>query len=112
MKVIIAGSRTITDPLVVEKVMFDIGKYQLHGADWTEVVCGMARGVDMLGRGWAITHKLPVKEFPADWARYEKKAGYVRNQEMARYADALVAIGDGSSTGTKHIIEFMKKLGK
>lgn len=109
MKVIIAGSRTITDPNVVRKVMNIL---IAGGMEPTEIVCGMARGVDMLGKRWAEANNVVVECYPANWDDYGRKAGMIRNKEMAKYADALVAIWDGSSSGTKHMIEYMKKLNK
>lgn len=98
MKVIIAGSRDITDPQVLLDALQEI--------DWqiSQVVCGMARGADKLGYDWAKANNVPIAEFPADWNRYGKSAGYKRNVEMARNADALLALWDGRSRGTSNMI--------
>ena len=48
-------------------------------------------------------------EFPADWERHGKAAGYIRNREMAQNADALVAFWDGESRGTKSMIDLAKE---
>ena len=50
--------------------------------------------------------------FEADWGTHGKKAGILRNIEMGDYADALIAFHDSESKGTKHMIEYMKSLGK
>ena len=106
MKTIIAGSRTITDIQIVEEA---INNSQF---DITEVVCGGARGVDDLGRKWAGNgNRIPVKLFPAKWDLFGKSAGYKRNAEMANYADALIAVWDGESRGTKHMIDNAKRKG-
>lgn len=99
MKTIIAGSRGITDYMLLLQAVLD--------APWhiTEVVSGRARGVDTLGELWAERNHVPVTLFPADWDRFGKRAGYVRNIEMARYADALLALWDGHSRGTRHMID-------
>ena len=115
MRVIIAGSRTITDYSIVEKAVRESGLAD----QTTEVVCGMARGVDMLGRRWAMEHKIPVKEFPADWNRLGKSAGFVRNGLMEKYAaegeggpegGALIAVTTGS-LGTKDMIASARRSG-
>lgn len=105
MKVIIAGSRGITDIRLVEKAI------QSSEFNITEVVCGCARGVDTLGKDWAISNNIPVTYFPAKWDTYGKSAGYIRNSKMANYADALIAIWDGKSKGTKHMIDLANKNG-
>jgi hypothetical protein len=107
MRVIIAGSRGITSLSVVEDAMAAAFRNRSLD-DITEIVSGTARGVDQLGERFAYTLKIPVKRFPAQWDRYGRSAGYKRNQEMAAYADALVAVWDGKSPGTKHMIDIAR----
>lgn len=105
MKVIIAGSRTIKDQAVIERAIRESG-FQI-----AEVVSGCAEGVDRTAMYLAINAGLMVRRFPADWNAHGKAAGPIRNNQMAEYADALIAIWDGSSRGTKHMIEAAKKRG-
>lgn len=98
MKTIIAGSRGIEDIEEVRQAIRD------SGIQITKVVSGRARGVDTLGEQWAQENGVPIRKFPADWNRYGKAAGGIRNSEMAQYADALVAIWDGKSSGTRDMI--------
>lgn len=77
----------------------------------TEVVSGFARGVDLLGELWATRNFITFKRFPADWDRFGKSAGYKRNVEMSEYAEALIAIWDQKSPGTKSMIEIATKRG-
>ena len=106
MKVIVAGSR---EGFVARNVFEAIeeSKFPI-----TEIVSGTARGVDRDGEYYARCNKLALKQFPANWNLYGKAAGYIRNKEMALYADALVAVWDGKSLGTKNMIETMKSLNK
>jgi hypothetical protein len=107
MKVIIAGSRNITLwPFTMKSITRE------SGFDITEVVSGTARGADQMGEEWARNNNIPISRFPANWESYGKGAGMVRNKEMAYYADALIAIWDGISSGTKNMIDNMKKLNK
>jgi len=64
----------------------------------TEVVSGCARGVDSAGECWARNRMIPIKQFPADWDQFGKRAGMLRNQEMADYADALAVFRGGRGT--------------
>lgn len=105
VKTIIAGSRGIAE---YRHVAFAC---QESGFDITEVVSGGARGVDRLGEQWARAVHLPCTVFPADWDRHGKAAGFIRNEEMARYADALIAIWDGKSRGTADMIARAKAHG-
>ena len=106
MKVIIAGSRTIPQEVAV------INGLNKSGFKPTEIVSGTAKGADQAGERYAKHKNIPIKQFPADWDNYGKSAGYKRNAEMAKYADALLAIWDGKSKGTKHMIDLMEKEGK
>lgn len=76
-----------------------------------EVVSGKAKGADTLGEMYAKHYNQKIKEFPANWGEYGKSAGYRRNTEMAKYADACIVFWDGKSKGTKHMIDIAKKQG-
>lgn len=106
MKVVIAGSRHITDRLGLVKAI------EQSGFEITEVVCGKSRGVDSLGEAWARANEIPVKEMPADWAKFGKIAGPIRNSDMAKYADAAIILWDGKTKGTLNMIKNMVKLDK
>jgi len=65
----------------------------------TEVVSGACpTGADLCGEQWARAHEIPVKRFPADWARCGRVAGPMRNAAMAAYADALAVFPGGRGT--------------
>ncbi len=107
MKLIIAGSRTIHDYKLVEEF---VDKLPFKP---TEIVSGRADGVDKLGERYAIQHRIKIAKFPADWTKYGKAAGFIRNEEMALYGDALIAFvrydkGKGTN-GTLNMIEMAKK---
>ena len=109
MKVIIAGPRDFSDANELELAIADARK---EGIEITEVVCGKARGVDTLGEEWAKRSGIPVKPFPADWNKHGKAAGHVRNGEMARYGEALIALSYVSpSRGTFNMILQAKEHG-
>ena len=109
IKVIIAGTRDFNDYAFLKKNV----DYFLQGInpnnEEIEIVSGNARGADKLGERYAKEHNLPVKLFPANWDKYGKRAGYLRNQEMANYSDMLIAFWDEKSKGTKHMIDIAKK---
>lgn len=105
MKTIIAGSRTVPSYSYVEMAM------QRVSWEVSEVVSGLAKGADKFGMRWALEHKIPVAKFPADWDKHGKPAGFIRNREMAKYADKLIVIWDGESRGTKNMIKEAKAVG-
>jgi hypothetical protein len=105
MKLIIAGSRDFEDYEYLKENISSI-----NGVI-TEVVSGTARGADRLGERYADEHGIKCKKIPANWDKYGKSAGYKRNEQMAKYADNLIAFWDGKSKGTGHMIDIAKRLG-
>lgn len=102
IKVIIAGGRDFTDYNLLKRNCDHILSRRHPDVI---IVSGKARGADSLGERYAKERGYLVHEFPADWNRFGKKAGYLRNSEMARHADALIAFWDNNSRGTKHMID-------
>ena len=105
MRTIIAGSRDIIDLDVVLEAIAN------SGIDITTVVSGGARGVDTLGEHAAKMMGIPVTRYEAEWDVYGKSAGYKRNGVMAKNADALIAVWDGKSKGTEHMITLARLRG-
>ena len=108
MKLIIAGSRSL-DHIGLANAA--VTRYLLEDKI-SEIVSGGARGIDQVAIDYACEQGYPSKVFPADWDQYGRSAGYIRNVEMATYADALLAIWDGHSKGTLHMINAMHKQDK
>lgn len=111
MKTIIAGSRWINDMQELERA--------LSACPWSGeismVVSGCAQGVDKLGERYAEQRGLPVTYFPAHWrdkdGGYDPRAGQARNERMAAFSDALLAVWDEMSTGTVDMIVRAEKRG-
>lgn len=82
------------------------------GFEITEVVCGLARGADTLGKQWAHERGIPVAEFPADWESFGKGAGHIRNRQMRDYADAGIGFIWGSSKGSMNMLSQLREAGK
>lgn len=112
MKTIIAGSRNLHDYRMVCNAMQLAANRGITPV--TMVLCGMAKGIDMQGYRWAREHLVPVAEYPvtaAEWLTIGRSAGHRRNGVMANNADALVAIWDGYSPGTKGMIKLAEGRG-
>lgn len=107
MKVIVAGSRDFQDEARVQRIL---NKLYEEKPD-IEIVSGLARGPDTFGKKWAESKSITVHKFPAKWKIYGKAAGYRRNEQMAQFADALIAFWDGESRGTMHMINLAREYG-
>ncbi len=107
MRLIIAGGRDFKDDeLMGTKLELILGD-ELPDV----VLCGMAAGADSLGYVWANANHVEVHEFPAEWDKFGKSAGYRRNEIMALNATHLIAFYDGESKGTRHMIDLARKEG-
>lgn len=108
MKLVVFGSRNYMDYEVVKEKLDKI-----HDVDpITEVVSGKATGVDTLGERWAKENNIDVAEFPADWDGLGKKAGPIRNKQMAIYADKGAGFSLNKSRGTANMRDELRVLGK
>ena len=121
MKVIIAGSRNFNN---YNKLKEFCDKVLVNQND-IEIISGTAEGADKLGERYAKEKGYTLTEFPAKWkdltakpcfVKYDKNkepynvlAGLNRNEEMAKYADALIIFWDGRSSGSKNMIESATK---
>ena len=94
MRVIIAGGRDFQPSDQHWKALDRI--HATHGID--RVLSGAARGADIFGERWAASRRIEIARFPAEWAKFGKKAGPMRNEMMAEAGDALIIFPGGKGT--------------
>ncbi len=100
----VVGSRDFDD--------YELMKTELSKRDFDEIVSGGARGADSLARQYAEEFDIPMKEYLAEWDKFGKKAGRMRNKLVVDYAHIGIAFWDGKSPGTKHAIECFKNVNR
>ena len=97
-----------------------IGSRSLKLSDFTpflpsacnEIVTGGAKGIDACAKEYAEAHGIPLTVFMPQYTKFGKAAPLVRNREIVNYADYILAFWDGSSRGTKFVIDYCQKIGK
>lgn len=99
MKVAVIGSRNI--------VVSDLSPYLPQKT--TQILSGGARGVDLCARAYAQKNGIRLCEYLPDYARHKRGAPLVRNRTIVDEADLVLAFWDGSSRGTKYVIEYAAK---
>lgn len=104
-RVAVVGSRDFPAP----KLLWEVLEGRYDGPD-DEIISGGARGIDTEARKWAEAYGVHFMEYPADWEQYGKAAGFIRNADMVRDADKVIAFWDGQSRGTKHTIDLALKM--
>ena len=101
MRVAVVGSRNLT--------VKDLDVYLPE--DVTEIVSGGAKGIDSCAREYALAHGIKLTEFLPEYSRYGRSAPIKRNITIIENADLVLAFWDGSSRGTKFVIDECKKRG-
>lgn len=110
-RVIICGSRNFNDyELLKEKCDYFLSR-KINDGSKVVIVSGCARGADQLGEKYASERGLAVLKFPANWDKYGKRAGYLRNKNMADVANACIAFLDSNreNIGTKMMIRIARE---
>ena len=102
MKVAVIGSRNLT--------VSDIDKY--IPVECKEIVSGGARGIDKCAEEYAKKKGLILTVFLPDYNKFGRGAPIVRNKQIVDYADKVIAFWDGSSRGTKSVIDYCQRIGK
>ena len=106
-KVIIAGSRGFSNYKLLKEKCNEYLREKRKEYNII-IISGGARGADTFGEKYAQDEGFSLEVFPANWNKFGKSAGFIRNEQMAEVADALIAFWDGKSHGTKHMIEIME----
>ena len=106
MKLAIIGSRNFKD---WDLLVTTLAPY-LDAVDL--VVSGGASGADFLGAKWATINNIETLIFPANWEKFGKKAGFIRNVDIIKSCDFCIAFWDGTSRGTAHSISLCNKYNK
>lgn len=103
-KLLIAGSRDFND--------YQLLKKSIKPENIECIISGCARGADTLAIKYAKEFNIPVEKYPADWNKYGRSAGYIRNKLMVSKATAVICFWDGQSKGTRHTINITKEAKK
>lgn len=100
MKVAIIGSRNLC--------VNNLEKYLPKNI--TEIISGGAKGVDTNAREYALHNKIKITEYYPEYDKYGRAAPLKRNIKIIEYSDIVLAFWDGSSKGTKFVIDKCKKM--
>ena len=111
LRVVVAGCRNYNN-YEEAKAYIDILLSKVRKENEIIIVSGGATGADALGERYAEENGLSVERYLADWDRYGRRAGPIRNKQMAEVCDFVICFWDGKSRGTKSMIEYAKQAKK
>ena len=118
IKLLVCGGRDFNDQRYVsqklDQVCQERGWWGEYGPISSPVplclIHGGARGADMCADYWGTADYLVIQVFPANWDKYGKAAGYIRNKEMLdQHPDLVVAFPGGK--GTAMMVDIATKAG-
>ena len=104
-RIIVAGSRMFRNKAFIYNKLNLLTCRIPDRENRLEVVSGLAHGPDQIGLEWAIENNICYRTFPADWDRFGKQAGYMRNEMMGLYSTRAIIFWDEKSSGTKNMID-------
>lgn len=108
MRLAIIGARLFDDYELLKREV--VSRFKV--SEITQIVSGGAKGADTLAERFGLEYGIDMKIFPARWDKYGKQAGYMRNTQIAEYADCAIAFPIGASKGTYDTIRKMEEFGK
>lgn len=101
MKAAIVGSRDFDDYNYLHWVLDKIrAMFSIDG-----FVSGGAKGADRLAEVYADSFEIPIEIIKPKWEKFGRSAGMIRNGEIIKAADIVIAFWDGESKGTKNSID-------
>ncbi len=106
-RLVVAGSRNFNDYSLLCTTLNEVVG-ELKSEYNVTIVSGTANGADKLGEKYAEKHGLKIERHPANWGRYGRGAGPIRNAEMVKESDGVVVFWNGESSGAKNIIDCAK----
>ena len=106
MKLAIVGSRNYTDYETFKSAVSRV----VEKEDITHVISGGASGVDKLAEKWAKDNNIQLIVFTANWKKYGKGAGPLRNTQIVEECDYMIAFPSKSGRGTQDSIRKAEKL--
>jgi len=108
----IVGSRRRDEQVdydAVEKAFLSL--YKVGDKKISIVSGGCPKGGDRFAELIAIKYGLTLKIYPAEWDKYGKRAGFIRNEYIAQDADILIAcVSKDRTGGTENTIEYFKRI--
>lgn len=103
MRVLVCGGRYYQNYYALGDV--------LDTLEITSIIHGGAEGADTMAGEYAVHREIPVEVFEAEWSRYGKRAGYLRNALMLKEGKPDLVVATPGGTGTAMMVSLAEKAG-
>ena len=99
MKIVVTGGRDYDDWAMVDEVLTRLNPSHIYVGD-------CPTGVDKMVQDWADLYKVNYTIFTANWDKFKKAAGPLRNTEMLKKAgDKATVIAFPGGKGTDNCVK-------
>ena len=105
MRILVCGGRDFSDHKLVSQAL------NSYGCIGLTIIHGAAKGADSLAQAWAKDNGYPDDAYPADWNKYGKRAGYIRNVQMLNEGKPDLVIAFPGGKGTQMMINLAEAAG-
>ena len=109
MRVLVCGGRDFDDYNLLADTL--LGLLEQYGSKDVIFISGRARGADSLGEWFAKANNYELLVFPADWGKFGKAAGFIRNQQMIDEGKPDLVVAFPGGRGTQDMVKRAKKHG-
>lgn len=103
MRVLVCGGRDFSDEDLFRKTLLSL--------DITEIIEGGAQGADLMAYNWAWEREIPLRSYPANWGRFGRAAGFLRNKQMLEEGKPDLVVAFPGGRGTANMVKLAKEAG-
>ena len=117
MRILICGGRDFNDYRLLSRTLLSLFPPVTDDKDtWlppndTVIISGGARGADQLAIDWCIVNYVTADIYKADWKKYGKSAGPIRNFKMITHGNPDIVIAFEGGKGTAHMVKIARAAG-
>jgi hypothetical protein len=105
MRILVCGGRDFNNYDLLSKTLYE------HALPDSVIIQGCASGADEMAWDWAKANAYKYESYPANWNKYGKRAGYIRNTQMLNEGKPDLVIAFPGGKGTQMMINLAEAAG-
>lgn len=106
--VLVCGGRDFNDWLLMTLTLDEVDS---EDHPISLLINGAARGADKMSTNWALCNGTDYVEYPADWDKYGRAAGAIRNRQMLVEGKPDLVVAFPGGAGTANMIKQARDAG-